>query len=271
VVFPANGKETEMRKRGEGVCRFCLKTFSGSAIGRHLRACKEKKERDVEETARSKKSGRIFHIRILGGGEYWLHVEIKALSTFSVLDQFLRDVWLECCGHISRFIIDRQSYMPSDDDDPWEIETKLMGVKLGDVLDVKDSFEYEYDFGSTTYLKGQIIAERHGALKEKVRILARNRPPEDACSECGKPADQFCAECQEFYCHPCLCDHGCEEEMALPVVNSPRMGVCGYTGHQDPDDLEPKAEDPEKATKKRELPENLKRYLEERGKKNNAS
>ena len=36
----------------------------------------------------------------------------------------------------------------------------------------------------------------------------------------------------------CLCDacaksHECGEEMLLPLVNSPRAGVCGYTG-QDP-------------------------------------
>jgi hypothetical protein len=34
-----------------------------------------------------------------------------------------------------------------------------------------------------------------------------------------------------FYCELHSEDHDCEEaEMLLPVVNSPRMGMCGYTG-----------------------------------------
>jgi hypothetical protein len=31
----------------------------------------------------------------------------------------------------------------------------------------------------------------------------------------------------------CVKDHECGEEMLLPMANSPRAGVCGYTG-QDP-------------------------------------
>ena len=232
-----------MRKSGEGACRFCLQTFSGSTIGRHLESCKAKKEKDAEE-AKGKKSDRIFHIRVSGGGEFWLHIEMKASSKLSDLDQFLRDVWLECCGHLSQFIIDRQAYMPSGGD-LREMDAKSMGVQLGKLLGVKGKFDYEYDFGSTTKLEGQIVSEREGALKEKVRILARNRSPEAACTKCGKPAAQFCTDCWEFYCAPCLYEHGCGEEMALPVVNSPRMGVCGYTGEQDPDDFE-KVKDPDK-------------------------
>jgi hypothetical protein len=37
----------------------------------------------------------------------------------------------------------------------------------------------------------------------------------------------------EGVCRFCLCG----EEMALPVVNSPRMGVCGYAGEFDFDDF----------------------------------
>lgn len=227
-----------MRKSGEGTCRFCLKTCSGSTISKHLESCKVKKEKNVAEAAGAKKPERIFHIKIRGGGEFWLHIEMKASSKLSDLDKFLRDIWLECCGHLSQFIIDRQVYMPSYAGDLRETGGKPMGVQLGKVLGVKDKFEHEYDFGSTTYLEGQIISERQGALREKVRILARNRMPEVVCTQCRKSAAWFCADCQEFYCSECLADHECGEEMALPVVNSPRMGECGYTGEQDPDDFD---------------------------------
>ncbi len=227
-----------MKKNGEGACRFCLKICSSSTISKHLESCKVKKEKDVEEAAKSKKSERIFHINIRGGGEFWLHIEMKGSSKLSDLDKFLRDIWLECCGHLSQFIIDRQAYTSSYAGDLREIRGKPMGVQLGKVLGVKDKFEYEYDFGSTTYLDGQIISERQGALKEKVRILARNRMPDEVCTQCGKSAAHFCTDCREFYCFECLADHECGEEMALPAVNSPRMGECAYTGEQDPDDFD---------------------------------
>ena len=231
-----------MKKGGEGSCRFCLKTFSGSMIGKHLESCKAKKERDGEEAARSKKPESIFHIKIRGGGPFWLHIEMKASSKLSELDELLRDIWLECCGHMSMFVIHGRRYMPPSPD-LLELEAKPMDVQLGKVVKVKDKFEYEYDFGSTTYLEGQIISERQGALKEGMRILARNRIPETVCTQCSKPAAQFCTACEEFYCDECLTDHECGEEMALPLVNSPRMGVCGYTGEQDPDDFDHKVAD----------------------------
>ncbi len=33
-----------------------------------------------------------------------------------------------------------------------------------------------------------------------------------------------------WLCDSCAEDHKCGEDMLLPVVNSPRTGVCGYTG-----------------------------------------
>lgn len=252
-----------MSKSGEGKCRFCLKSFSGSTMGRHLASCKAKKETDVGAAARSKAPDRIFHIKIRGGGEFWLHIEMKASSKLSDLDNLLRDVWLECCGHLSQFMIGGRPYMPSYVGDLREMDARSMEVQLAKVLDVKDRFDYEYDFGSTTHLEGQIIAERQGVLREGVRILARNRFPEVKCVNCGKPAIWLCTECYEFHCHACLNSHECGEEMALPVANSPRMGVCGYTGKQDPDDFEPKLEAPNREKRVRRLPESLIRYQEE--------
>jgi hypothetical protein len=98
---------------------------------------------------------------------------------------------------------------------------------------VGDEFFYEYDFGSTTELKLQVLSKRDGVLKRgKVRLLARNLAPEFFC-KCGKPATQIDAECcheESFYCDKCSRQHEELEETLLPVVNSPRMGVCGYCG-----------------------------------------
>ena len=43
-------------------------------------------------------------------------------------------------------------------------------------------------------------------------------------------------ECEDFVCDQCLESHECGEEMVLDVVNSPRMGVCGYVGPDTADD-----------------------------------
>lgn len=96
-------------------------------------------------------------------------------------------------------------------------------------------FVHEYDFGSTTVLKLKVLAIHTGAKrKEKVILMARNLPPVFACVECGKQATQLCGCCiyeeEAFYCDECGAEHECGEDMMLPVVNSPRMGVCGYCG-----------------------------------------
>ena len=95
-------------------------------------------------------------------------------------------------------------------------------------------FIHEYDFGTTTELDMTCISERRGKVGAEIDIIARNDMFEILCDECGKPAKQICTEClwegTGFLCESCAEDHECGEEMLLPVVNSPRMGVCGYEG-----------------------------------------
>jgi hypothetical protein len=53
---------------------------------------------------------------------------------------------------------------------------------------------------------------------------------------CGQSADYMCLCCRyeednPFVCKTHMAEHACgEDKGVLPVVNSPRMGVCGYTG-----------------------------------------
>jgi len=79
-------------------------------------------------------------------------------------------------------------------------------------------------------LLGGINASSKGA----VRLAARNEPPTWPCDVCGKAATAVCTQClyegKGFCCAGHASSHDCDEDMLLPVVNSPRMGVCGYTG-----------------------------------------
>ncbi|MDI6903856.1 MAG: hypothetical protein QMC77_09015, partial [Methanocellales archaeon] len=54
------------------------------------------------------------------------------------------------------------------------------------------------------------------------------------CESCGKTATRVCTQCvwsgEGWLCDECAGKHECGEDMLLPVVNSPRVGMCGYTG-----------------------------------------
>ena len=151
--------------------------------------------------------------------DYWLFVDMAADKTLRTLDTFLRKIWLECCGHLSEF---RGAGKSS---------------RIGD-FSVGDRFLHLYDMGSTTETLVTVIGTTwRPPQREAVRLLARNVPPQFICADCGAPAAYFCTECQwdidnPFYCETCARGHE-HEEMLLPVTNSPRMGVCGYTGELD--------------------------------------
>ena len=68
-----------------------------------------------------------------------------------------------------------------------------------------------------------------------IKLIARNEMPSIKC-KCGKDAKWVCSECfynnpeKAFLCDVCAKKHECGEDMLLPVVNSPRIGLCGYEG-----------------------------------------
>ncbi|MEO6711279.1 MAG: hypothetical protein ABI054_07670 [Planctomycetota bacterium] len=154
---------------------------------------------------------------------YWIHLEVRAKATLKSLDLELRELWLECCGHMSAFFIGRE-----------EVD---MGSVVEDVLGTKGAkLRYEYDFGSTTSLNARVLSKRRGSLgRNAIRILARNDPPAWRCMDCLKPATLVCSFCWDGGFGVLCTEHARKHEHAdeggyLPVVNSPRMGVCGYTG-----------------------------------------
>jgi hypothetical protein len=166
----------------------------------------------------------VTDLRIEGAGDprYWLYVEVRSGATLQRLDAFLRRVWLECCGHMSAFRLGQRE-LP-------------MRTSIGTLNSPGVQFDYEYDFGSTTALRGRVLGTRQGTPgRAAVRLVARNDALTWRCDRCGEPATVVCPFC--LYSEPALfCDthapeHPCAvEEAWLPVVNSPRMGVCGYTG-----------------------------------------
>ena len=205
-------------------------------MSRHLETCAQKQPLSEKGGSPSKQRRTdTFHLFVEGlyDRDYWMHLEIPLHTTFGALDGFLRDIWLECCGHLSQFIIQGPRGCTAPFGGPEEVD---MESKLGEVLAAGTKFQHEYDFGSTTHLVLKAVSVwKDRPAAEPVRILARNEAPEIFCDECKeRPATEICTECMwsggGWLCDECAADHECGEDMFLPVVNSPRVGTCGYTG-----------------------------------------
>ena len=211
--------------KNSGTCEICKQGFSQRQMTNHLAKCTQA---EVGDQA-------WFHIVVQGrySKDYWLHLRVLPQASLNHLDGFLRDIWLECCDHLSEFRIGEKLYTSYPDE---TYEPSNMAVSIARVLEPGMEFRHTYDFGTSTELGIRVIAARRSAPdKAKVRLLARNHLPEMACNEChSAPAVQLCRECswpgRGWMCDACATEHECGEEMLLPVVNSPRVGQCVYTG-----------------------------------------
>jgi hypothetical protein len=153
---------------------------------------------------------------------FWLDLAAKPDATLKDIDRLLRRTWLECCGHMSEFYGRNRRKVS-------------MNIKLtGAFRAVGEHLGYIYDFGSSTELVVSLVGTAEGQSKNAVRLVARNEGPTWPCDECGETATAVCTQClyegKGFCCAAHATSHDCGGEMLLPVVNSPRMGVCGYTG-----------------------------------------
>jgi hypothetical protein len=213
-----------------GSCSICGAALSKRQMVRHLEAC---------AFPGGKNLAAVTQIRVdVPGTPFWLDLDVKTNATLHHLDDFLRAIWLECCDHLSAFEVDKVRYMVAREDGFFRPppSQRSMNTRVSASLPPAGSvFSYEYDFGSTTQLRLKIIAHREApSRRENVRLLARNDAPIWQCIECDETASAVCADCflagDAFLCDNHIDDHECGDEAILPVVNSPRMGVCGYTG-----------------------------------------
>ena len=236
-----------MAMQTKGCCKYCAKEYTRTGIVKHLVSCKERKT----QLDNLKKKVSCYELVLYGkyNKDYWLVIQVNENATLKDLDQFIRDIWVECCGHLSAFEIYGQRYEAFPYEDSfWGEPSKSMAYKLKDILEQGMKIEYEYDYGFTTEI--MITVQDYydaPAQKEKITILSRNKKPQFICSKCGNhiaawidserfyDEDPFlCEECLEKYEEGEMDEEG-EEcsfniECLLPICNSPRMGVCGYEG-----------------------------------------
>src|SRR5947209_4813866 len=95
------------RETSQGTCDLCKGTFPKASMTRHLTKCVAAHDAEQPGAAKAKK-GKLFHLVVEGKHDprYWLHLEMPATATLGDLDGLLRDIWLECCGHLSAFRIE---------------------------------------------------------------------------------------------------------------------------------------------------------------------
>lgn len=245
--------------KSESKCLFCDKTFAKASINRHL-------QKHLSEKSLHNKPGKSFLLKIetnprWGASPYFLSIWIDGEATMGVLDTFLRQIWLECCGHMSAFVLSakkRQGGGMLDIMDAYELLDKGKVKEYEEIMEdvngqvplsrkTKNVFQkdlklqYRYDFGSTTELQLTVVNDYPVKADQDLVLLSRNEPLELLCEKCDKsPAILICSVCNDYedegmFCSKCAKKHAksCEDfddYAAMPVVNSPRMGICGYGG-----------------------------------------
>lgn len=218
------------RTQSRGDCSYCGAAVARGGARRHLDACAAR--RAVIERAEANGGPRetLLHLRVVdeNWGSFWLDLEMRGGATLKKLDEYLRAIWLECCGHLSRF--SRGS---------WGADEISMRRRAADVFQRGAPVTHTYDFGDSSYTQVTLVTTREGVPTTRwpIALMVRNRLPEAPCAKCGEPATHLCLACLQgsdgvaTFC----AEHRKQHRHAhwpspVPLVNSPRLGMCGYEG-----------------------------------------
>jgi hypothetical protein len=205
-----------------------------TGLTKHLSSCVHRQEAIAASDAKRGSAQALYHLLVQDawGGDFWLHLEMNGSAQLADLDHYLRAIWLECCGHLSEFLAGSRRGR--------EISSKL---RADQVFASQRELTHIYDFGTSSETLIKCVSVRQGKplTTHPIVLMARNNIPEVFCMECGRAASLLCLECmyehdesgmlcaQHAKTHP-HDDYG--EPIAL--VNSPRLGMCGYTGPAEP-------------------------------------
>ncbi len=162
---------------------------------------------------------------------YWMEIGVHLEAPLEMLDLFLREVWVECCGHLSEFKVGKKRYLR----EPEERGEYPMDLPVFKVFQPGTTFTYTYDFGSPTVIHGKVREVFRGPAvdpnlwKGAVLLAMRNLKPRMTCSQCDRPARYFYTEEEDRPMELRCMRHVLLHE-GLPYVNSPRTGICAYHG-----------------------------------------
>lgn len=224
----------DVSEETRGACVFCQAQMTRGGMLKHLRSCSARLDH-IEEAGKSSRTVEpIIHLRLFSDDnkDYWLNMEARASATFEMLDHYLRAIWLECCGHLSMF-----------NTNGWRGVEIAMDRQLGSVFRRGRTISHIYDFGTPSHTLIKAIDVRKGKplSATPIFLMARNELPETECMECKRTAKWLCIECLiEEDAWGVLCDMHAKKHPhrdygdPVPLVNSPRLGLCGYDGPAEP-------------------------------------
>ena len=222
-----------MQRRGK--CGYCEKDFSVGGMTRHLSACPRRKEIVAEGDRKRGRNMGLYHLRAQDEWrkDFWIDLEVKGSATLEDLDHYLRYIWLECCGHLSMFSRDR-----------WMGNEVSAARKVADIFEPGVQITHIYDFGDSSNTLIRNVSVRNGkptVAPYPIALMARNNQPEFDCISCDRSASWLCIECiYEDDVWGTLCQQHSDDHPhdsyggPLPLVNSPRIGMCGYDGPAEP-------------------------------------
>jgi hypothetical protein len=210
------------KSKTKGLCAYCKKEVNKNArsIMNHISSC------DVRNKKKSAVNTHYLLLLLEGAyaPDYWIVIKAKHNSTMQKIDTFIKDIWVECCGHLSAF-----SYGTGN---------IAFSKRLADVFVRGVKVNYMYDFGTPTEICISLLGEFDDSDKKDIIVLFRNKEIQVNCSYCDNKAINICPDCiyeeAGLLCESCTNKHRCVkengEDYLLPLVNSPRAGECGYTG-----------------------------------------
>src|SRR6266699_3713836 len=178
----------------KGVCNFCNGEFDKAKMTQHLKHCKQRVAAFAVITGdEARQKQKLFHILAEGryNPQYWMHLEIPASEPLVTLDGFFRDIWVECCDHLSGFEIGGTSYA----DEPGDFAFEIVGAEVQEEGDEKQEDEVveeedeEAEEAEEEYedLSPEELAEEIGKFLDEEPPEYRNRIPDELQVELRKP------------------------------------------------------------------------------------
>ena len=223
-----------MKKLLKGKCVYCGQEVAKNAAAKHLAVCAERQGTIAKIDNKNGEIETLYHLRIqaVDSDQFWLDLEMRGSAALKDLDDYLKAIWLECCGHLSKFSIGG-----------WRGNDIPKNRRADEIFESGIKLTHIYDFGTTSETLIRMVGARKGkpTISRPIALMIRNLMPEYECIECKKPAIWLCMECLiEKNVWGTLCDDHTEihpnDNYGEPVrlVNSPRLGLCGYDGPAEP-------------------------------------
>ena len=140
------------KKQSQGECCYCKATMAKSGVSKHLPVCPQRRDNIAKAKQQAIPSESLYHLRIHDAynSDFWLDLEVRGSARLKDLDDYLRAIWLECCGHLSQFSPVK-----------WGGEIS-MKRRIDDIFVPGVTLTHIYDFGTSSETLIKLVAIRQG-------------------------------------------------------------------------------------------------------------